>query len=404
MGRPRIVPKRFQGSFLENEQHFSLVLGGPLYQLYLHTGLARPPLQLVVRRTLTVSLICWLPLFLLTAVAGHLTAGTPVPFLRDPEVHIRFLVALPLLIGSEVLVHRRVRLIVRQFLVRGIIASHDQPRFEKLVASAMRLRNSLIAELVLLGLLLTLGHWVWSHEFALPISTWYAKADSSGRHLTAAGWFYAFISLTIFRFIIFRWYFRLFVWWRFLWQVRAMPLHLNLYHPDRAGGLGFLSGSPLTFAPVIASQTIVVAGIIFARILYAGEKLPDFKMEIAAVLIFCILLLVLPLGFFAAHLARAGRTARLELGALASHYVGDFRRKWIQSGVPAAEPLLGTPDIQSLADLANSFAVVSEIRLLPITLQAFVRVVTLVALPLLPLTLTMVPLEEAIQKLFQIVF
>ena len=53
------------------EKDFSLVLGGPLYNLYLRTRLARSALELVVRRVVTMSLICWLPLLLLALVEGH---------------------------------------------------------------------------------------------------------------------------------------------------------------------------------------------------------------------------------------------------------------------------------------------------------------------------------------------
>jgi hypothetical protein len=203
--------------------------------------LVQPALKLVVRRVVVISSICWLPLLLLAGIDGHLTGGVPVPFLRDPEVHVRFLLSLPLMIASELYVHDRMRTMVPQFISRGIIAPEDQPRFEKIVTSNMRLRNSVLAEVILLMLVVTLGHWFWRHNLALNVSTWYG----GGAHLTRAGWYYAFISLNIFRFILYRWYFRIFIWYRFLWKVKAIPLHLNLYHPDRAGGLGFLSGSAL---------------------------------------------------------------------------------------------------------------------------------------------------------------
>lgn len=404
MAQPKIVQLGAQGSVLQKEPDFSLVLGGPLYQLYLGTRLARPALELLVRRVLTLSLICWLPLFLLSAAAGRLTGGVPVPFLRDPEVHIRFLLALPLLIASEVYVHRRMRNIPAQFLARGIIAAEDQARFERIVASAMRLRNSVAVEVILLALVFTLGHWVWKQTFTLSLSTWYHVNDGSEFHLTAAGWFYAFVSLSIFRFILIRWYFRLFVWYRFLWQVRAMPLHFNLYHPDRAGGLGFLSGSPLALAPVFVAQTMIVAGTIFARILYAGDRLPAFRLEIFGILMFAVLVLVLPLGFFIHKLEGAGRRARREFGILASHYVDDFHHRWIDGGVRDGEPLLGTPDIQSLADLANSYAVVSQMSLLPVTKTTLIRLVITVALPLLPLIFTVFPLDEVVRGLFKLAF
>ena len=404
MGKPRIVRPSTLESSLENERDFSLVLGGPLYQLYLSTRLARPALELLIRRMVGISLICWLPLLVLASAEGHLTRGVPVPFLRDPEVHVRFLLALPLLIASEVYAHQRMRQIAPQFLARGIIVPATRDRFEKIVASAMRLRNSALVEGILLVLVLTLGYWVWRQNFTLTLSTWYRLHDNAGLHLTHAGWFYAVVSLSIFRFILIRWYFRLFIWYRFLWQVRALPLHFNLYHPDRAGGLGFLSASTEALTPVFVAQMTVLSGAIFTHILYAGEKLPSFKTEIGAILALIVLVLVAPLGFFARKLEETGREAKRQFGILASHYVDDFDLKWDEGEAPPGESLLGTPDLQSLADLGNSFAIVSRIRLIPISKEALFRLVLLVALPVLPLTFTMFPLEEVLKELFKLVF
>src|SRR4051812_47294118 len=90
----------------QDRDDLSLVLGGPLYQLYLHTKLARAPLDLLYRRVLGISLICWLPLLLLSLAENHAISGVRVPFLLDVETYARFIVALPLLIASEVIVHR----------------------------------------------------------------------------------------------------------------------------------------------------------------------------------------------------------------------------------------------------------------------------------------------------------
>ena len=403
MGQPGIVPPIPKQETLEAEDEFSLALGGPLYQLYLRIRLARPPVELLVRRILIISMICWFPLLLLSGIGGHLIRGVAVPFLRDPEVHIRFLLALPLLIAAEVFMDRRMRLIVPQFVSRGLIAPQDHARFQQTVASAVRLRDSVVAEIILLALVLTLGYWVWSESFTLTMSTWYRDFDNGVPSLTTAGHYYAFVSLTAFRFILLRWYFRLFIWYRFLWKVSAMPLHFNLFHPDRTGGLGFLTTSVEAFTPVFMAQTMVVAGNIFAHVLFANESLPSFRMQIGGILVFAVLTLVFPLGFFAVRLAHAGRLAKLEMGNLASHYVEDFHRKWIAEA-GRGEPLLGSSDIQSLADMANSFSVVAAMRLLPVNKETLIRMVVLVGLPFLPLVLTMFPLDELIRRLFKLAF
>jgi hypothetical protein len=403
MSQLRIVPPIPDIQTLEDQFDFSVVAGGPLYQVYLRTSLMRSGLELLLRRIVIITLICWIPLLVLSTIEGHLTRGVPVPFLRDPEVQVRFLLALPLLIGSEVFVHRRLRLIVPQFVYRGIIASEDQANFQKAVASAMRLRNSAAVEAILLALVLTFGYWIWNTSFTLTMSTWYRAIEGGVPHLTAPGRYYAFASLTIFRFILIRWYFRLFIWYRFLWQVNRMPLHFNLFHPDRSGGLGFLAGSIAAFTPVFIAQTMVISSNIYSHILYDSESLSDFRMPIAAMLVFVVLVLLLPLAFFAARLARAARAAKLEFGILSSHYVNDFHRKWIGGG-GRGEGLLGTPDLQSLADLANSFNVVAEMRLLPVGKQSLLRLIVLIGLPFLPLVFTMIPLNEVIKSLFKLAF
>jgi hypothetical protein len=384
------------------DPEFSVVLGGPLYQLYMRTHLMRPALQLMGRRVLFFLLLCWVPLLVLAAIQGNLTGGVRVPFLYDPDPHIRLLLSLPLMVGAELLVHQRIRVVVAQFLHRRMIAAEDRPRFDELVASAMRMRNSVLFEVLLLVFVFTVGHWVWRQGVSLSGATWYATGEGFHNRLTPAGYWYAFVSLTAFRFIMYRWYYRLFIWYRFLWQVRKLPLRVNLYHPDRVAGLGFLTASIPAFAPVFMAQSMVVAGVIFGRILYSGKTLPQFKIEITCSVLLLTLLLLLPLTFFALKLEYTARVARAEFGVLASHYVNDFRRKWVVEQLQDRESMLGTSDLQSLADLGNSFGTVNEMRLFLITKQALLRLVIALAVPFLPLTLTMFPLDQIVQRLFRI--
>jgi hypothetical protein len=389
---------------LQHEDDFSLALGGPLYQLYLRTHLSTPPLGLLHRRVLSISLFCWLPLLVLSLAAGHFLSGVSVPFLLDLEVHTRFLACLPLLIVAELIVHRRIIVVVRQFLERDIIAAEDRPRFAKIIASTNRLRYSVLFELVLLVFCFTVGHWVWKEHLAFRIATWYDVSSEGAKHLTAAGYWYEFVSLPIFRFILFRWYFRLFIWYQFLWRVRGLPLHLNLFHPDRAGGLGFLTASIFAFSPILLAHTVFLAGLIGDRIWHAGAAVLSFKMEILGSLVFLLLLVLIPLSFFVVHLERAGRKAPLEFGILSSHYVDRFRQKWIQHRSGETGPLLGTPDLQSLADLGNSFKTVSEINLFPFGKDAIIRLTGLLILPLLPLTLTIVSPKQIVDLVVKLAF
>src|SRR5262245_35377155 len=112
----------------------SLVLGGPLYQMYLRTRLARPPLDLLHRRVVLFIALAWLPLMLLTLPAGTKLGGVKVPFLMYVDTLARFLIAVPLLLWADLAVHGRIRVAVREFRDRRLIADADLPRFEQVLA------------------------------------------------------------------------------------------------------------------------------------------------------------------------------------------------------------------------------------------------------------------------------
>jgi hypothetical protein len=111
-----------------------------------------------------------------------------------------------------------------------------------------------------------------------------------------------------------------------------------------------------------------------------------------------------PLLVFMPQLAHAKRKGNREYGVLAERYVHEFDAKWLRGGAPADEPLIGSGDIQSLADLGNSLEVVQTMRVVPFTKEAILLLVLATLAPIVPLVLTMMPLEELLKKLFGILF
>ena len=393
-------------NLLKNPPEFSLVLGGPLFQLLRRTHLSDDALMLVRQRVIAITLLAWLPLLLLSALEGNLWGGsTVVPFLFDIEVHVRFLVALPLLILAEMVVHRRMRPLLQQFLERNLIPENAMTRFESAIASAFRLRNSVLAEVLLIALVYGVGVLiVWRHYVALDTTTWYTTASAGGSQLSLAGIWFGYVSLPIFQFLLCRWYFRLFIWARFLWQVSRIELSLVPTHPDRLGGLSFVSGQVYAFTVLAVAHGALLAGNLANRIFFLGAALTQFKAEIAIVLIFLMCIILGPLLFFMPQLAQAKRTGSREYGVLAERYVREFDNKWLRGGAPAGEPLVGSSDIQSLADLGNSFQVVREMRIVPIKRDDVLRLVVATLVPIVPLALTMMSLEELLKTLFGVLF
>jgi hypothetical protein len=394
------------GFDLHHPPDFSLVLGGPLFQLLRRTHLADDALMMVRQRIIVIALLAWLPLLLLSALEGNLWGGnTSVPFLFDIEAHVRFLVALPLLVLAELVVHRRMRPLLQQFVERNLIPEEAMARFEAAIASAFRLRNSVLAEVLLIGFVYGVGVLlIWRHYIALDTATWYATGSAGGSQLSLAGMWYGYVSVPIFQFLLCRWYFRLFIWARFLWQVSRIELSLLPTHPDHLGGLSFISGQIYAFTVLAVAHGALLAGNLANRIFFLGAALPDFKLEIGVMVIFLMGVVLGPLLFFAPQLSQAKRKGSREYGVLAERYARDFDAKWLRGGAPADESLLGSGDIQSLADLGNSFQVVREMRIVPIKRDDLLRLVGATLAPIVPLALTMMSLEELLRKLLGVLF
>ncbi|MGB9431914.1 MAG: hypothetical protein WBQ89_06715 [Candidatus Acidiferrum sp.] len=141
-------------NLLEEPLDFSLVLGGPLFQLFRKSHLAGDGLDLLHRRLFIITMVAWLPLLLLATLGSSAGNVSRISFFHDVEVHVRFLIALPVLVAAELLVHSRIRPVVRRFVERRIVLPQDLPRFHNAIESAIKLRNSISVEVGLGPLLM----------------------------------------------------------------------------------------------------------------------------------------------------------------------------------------------------------------------------------------------------------
>ena len=384
---------------------FSLILGGPLFQLLRRTRLSDDAVGMMRRRIISITLFAWFPL-LVFSLLEHLALGlkVDVPFLADVEVQVRFLIALPLLIYAELVVHQRMRTVVRTFIDRGLIQGSSLGKLQSILNSTFKLRNSIAAELLLLAFVYGVGVLIVWRQVAMEGATWYAISNGRDFKLSLTGMWYGYVSLPLFQFILIRWYFRIFIWVVMLWRIARLELNLIPTHPDRAGGLGFLNNVVYAFGPLLLAHGVLFSGMIANRIFYLGAKLPEFKLEILSLVIVLLVFVLGPLCVFLPELLRVKRVGMGEYGMLAVKYARQFDRKWIRGERSEEEQLLGSADIQSLADLQNSFEVIKEMRMVPFNKEMILQLAIIALIPFVPLTLTMFSLEQLLDRFIGTVF
>ena len=97
------------------------------------------------RRIIFAVAIGWLPLVLLTAIFAP---GAVVELLTDYKVASRMLIAVPVLLFGQILMESKFRTIVSTAR-EDLVAPADMPRFDEILATIARLRDSVLPELAI---------------------------------------------------------------------------------------------------------------------------------------------------------------------------------------------------------------------------------------------------------------
>jgi hypothetical protein len=365
--------------------------GGLLYRLGCRLGLVRAgwnsiPLGLVLGGLSWVVLIA---LAIGEGQTGRIFSLTVI------GAHVRLLLVIPLLILGEVWVDLRMRAFVRLLVTSEIVPRAELPALKSVIDGITRWRDSWLPE----GLCLLLALLLSSVSLS-GVSANFDPTRAFGQMRLTGAW-YLFICLPLFRFVLLRCLSRLLLWTFFLRRLAQLDLHLVPTHPDGVAGLGYLEVVHAEFSPLLFAFSAVVSAS-FAEQMTTGEtSLSAFYPILATVIAVDALLFIGPLCLLSQRLWACKVKGWADYANLGSRYVGDFERKWLHRKLVDAEGdvLLGTSDIQSLADLNNSVSVVRNMRLIPLSPRLLMTLAVAVALPLLPLLLLIYPIDELLMGL-----
>jgi hypothetical protein len=369
------------------------LLGGPLHRLGCRLGLVRAGSN-TVALGLAIGSGLWLVLIALTWAEG---LSSRVLSMSAIGVHVRLLVVIPLLFLCETIFNPRVRVFAATIVRAHVVPAEGVPALDARIAAVRRRIDAWLPEL-LCGLLALL----WS-GLAPDLALGASVAAESARpvaDMPLTGVWYWFVCLTVFRFLMLRWLWRLALWCHFLWSVSRLHLNLVPTHPDGAAGLGYLEAVHLQLFPLVLAISATQAASVAEELTVGSIRLENAFPALALLIAVQAVLVLGPLLIFSSKLWRARLDGLERYNQLASHYVNAFDRKWLGGEPTPAEPLLGTADLQSLADLGSSVNRIQEMRWLPCSSRLLFSTVIATLLPVLPLILFKYPLDELGQKLF----
>jgi len=366
------------------------LFGGPMNRLGLRLGLVRGNTN-----TALIGLMLG-PALWLVIVALALMEGVEDRLfnLSVVAVHARLLVIIPLFFVCESWVGPRMTAFVATIARTEVVPPAAQSALHAEVSRINRWAN-----------------WWWPEALCLLLA---GVMDATGSKLviyglsaaddpsrTALGAFvYFHVGLNVFRFLLFRWIWKLTLWCWFLWRVSRLDLQLIPGHSDRAGGLGPLEGVHERFTPLVAALSVIECASLVESISAGALSFTAVYPTLALLLLLDGVLFLAPLLVFTDKLWASRTKGVGAYMTLSARYVKEFEAKWTGGSIPDGEPLLGSADLQSLADLANAIGVVKSMRWITVGPRLLTMMTLAAAAPLTPLLLFQYPLAELAQKFF----
>ncbi|OGU23219.1 MAG: hypothetical protein A2580_09065 [Hydrogenophilales bacterium RIFOXYD1_FULL_62_11] len=374
-------------------EEFSL-LGGPLHRMGCRLGLVRGGTH-TIRLGLALGVIPWLILMVLVFIEG---AGHQIFSPSVIGVHARLLLAIPLFFLCESLLDPRVAMFVRTLVRSEVVPPHARPTLAAEIARINRWKASWVPDAVSLLAAVVLS--AFASQLHIAGTTAAYDPSRAATEMMMAGQWYLIVCLTLFRFLMIRWLWRLGLWCFFLWRVSRLDLQLTPTHPDGTAGLGYLEVVHAHFTPLILAISVVQAAMLAEELSSGTASFEAIYPAFALVLVVVAVLFLGPLFIFTPRLWACRVKGLSDYMVFGSGYVNGFNSKWLGAADPDREPLLGTADLQSLADLGNSISVVRNMRIVPISLLLLKDYALAALLPFLPLLLFKYPVADLAEKFF----
>ncbi|MDX2089826.1 MAG: hypothetical protein SFX73_18360 [Kofleriaceae bacterium] len=355
----------------------SLGEGGLMRRLEALCHLTRP-----TRQILTAVALPWLPVVLLGKLNEH-QLGYRIALLHDPAMHVRLLIATPVLLVLDYVFPKTCRYALAQLLRHGVIPRATRPRFEATMRSARRLGDWWLPEILLIVGALAIS--IASVLELVPLAR--LRAGRSEAQI-----WYALVALPLFEFLLLRSLWRWLIWVYVVVSLARMELDLEPTHPDRRGGIAFLRLPSLSYASLLLfAMSSVLCAELNNRFSSATTVMGFAPMLLSFALI-ATLVAFGPLLLFVPKLARAKRDGLANLGSTAAGAGRWFRDRWQD---PADADVVTTNYIQSMASVVTTYReTVAQLHLILFEKYDLILVLAAALGPVLPVMMVRIPPED----------
>lgn len=402
MAEDHVAAEKTEAERHDTEERFSLVAGGPFNALLRRVGLLAEDQLPSAAAALCLALFAWLvPAALAVAQSIADPAYHGLLYFQDLSTLARYFVAVAAMLLSERRADARTLHIVNEFRRGQLLPEVGRAVFRRRVASADYWSTAPIVEAALL-----VAAWFASGKaMALTIGLerigWEELAQD-GSALSWAGVVAQHFSGTLFFFFAFRWLWRLGTWSVLLFHVSRLPLQLRALHPDRCGGLGFLSLYPGVFRGFVFALSCVLATLLLKDLEMGSDRIAVtmdlVRGVIAAWALVVALLFLAPLLVFYEPLFDLREEALRLYGNRSMDWLEHHEGSWgINRGNNQSRQSSGalTPGI---GEIENAFAIINSLRAVPLDRTTVIHLYVAALAPLIVVAASRIPIRELLAR------
>jgi len=386
-----------------DDQRPSLIIGGPFYGLLKRLGLLGADQLPAGRAGVVLAAVAWLLPASLAVLQNFVTGdATGLGFFSDPSAPARFLVGIFVFIAIERQANARLDLILDNFRDAQLINDRDLPAFISAVETADRRTSSRLPEAIVLAIALIGAGSIFAYGIRIDPFAWEGRVVDGAVTLSWAGLAARWVSAPLFQFLLLRWLWRFVAWSYLLFRISRLPLQLSVMHPDRMGGLSFISLYPPVFNGLTFAVSAAIAAAFIRDLGVETISLQTVQILVVAWIVLAVVLMAVPLIVFTPRLMELKGNAVVRYGRLAGGLHRAFERKWLDGegeGDGGGGTLLTSADASAAADTNAIVGAIWGLRVVPIELPTVISVALAAGVPMLAVLATQMPLDQLAKTL-----
>ncbi len=378
---------------------FSLFEGDLVSRWFARLGMGSYRVGDLIKRSLLMVGLTWVPLALLAIVADvHWVQPRGQNLFLDFAAYGQLLIGLPMFIVAERLIDRHTRDTARYFLTTGVVEPIDAERLLHLNRRVGRLRRQVRIDLVCVGLAYAITSAWMIPELYNDRVTWHAMGAVGQRQsLTWPGWLELLFVGPMTTYWWLRWAGKIGIWSWYLYRLSRLRLNIVASHPDRTGGIGFLSDVQTKFGLVILAYGISnVAPTVGYKLAFEGATLSTVSVwgSIVGFVVGAPLLFTIPLFMFTSQLYHAKLRAMESFQERSMERALAFETKWLRACSSGQYELMSGSDLAGLNALNQVYDRIHHMRVVPFDLRSFSELLGSALGPIVPLIPYVIDLPE----------